>query len=160
MAQHRRAQILDAVAKLFEPLKQSPEVSGFPIQVKTIQKQYAVWTALDKQGAIPALLVMYGDRGFAPDSDAVGFIDEQFPLSVVAIMKEVRGGKSVSDQASDMHYAVGALFNANRTLGVDGVLSEGTRIVSWRGSEETLHPFLLIKFRVVVVHRYHATENV
>ena len=160
MAEHRRARILDAVATLFEPLKQSPDVSGFPIQVKTVQQQYAVWTALDKQGAIPAIIVMYGDQGFAPDSEAVGFIDEQFPLSVIAIMKETKTSKPVSDQASDMHYSIGALLNGNRHLGVEGVLSGDTRIVSWRGSEEALHPFLLIKFRFVVVHRYHATENV
>ena len=160
MEKHRRAEIIDAVAKLFEQLTHPSEVSGFPIEVKTVQKQYAHWTALDKQGAIPAIIVMFGDNGAAPDSPAVGFIDEQFPLTLIAVMKEVRGGKPVSDQASDMHYSLGALINGNRHLGVAGVLSDGTRIVSWRGSEEALHPYLVIKFRFVVVHRYHATENV
>lgn len=156
--QHRRGAILDAVAKLFEQLTRPAEDSGFPIAVKTVQKQYAYWSALDKQGAIPAILVTYGDNGRAPDSEAVGFIDEQFPLSVIAVMKETRESKPVSEQASDIHYSVGRLLNANRHLGVEGVLD--TKIENWRGSEETLYPFLLIKFRVVVVHRYHATEAV
>ena len=157
---HRRAQIINSVVKLLEPLKLAPEDSGFPIQVKTVQKHYAYWTALDKQGGIPAIMVRYGDDGSAPDSEAVGFVDERFPLSIIAILKETRESKPITDQASDIHFSVGSLINGNRHLGVDGVLSEGTRIVSWRGSEETLYPFFLIKFRLVVVHRYRATENV
>ena len=157
---HRRAQIINAVVKLLEPLKLPVEDSGFPTQVKTVQKEYAYWTALDKQGAIPALLVRTGDNGSAPDSEAVGFIDERYPVSVIAVMKETRTTKSITDQASDMHYSLGALINANRHLGVAGVLPERTRIEGWRNSEESLFPFLVIRFRLMVVHRYHATESV
>ena len=157
---HRRAEIIDAVAKLFEPLKDAPEVSGFPIAVKTVQKQYAYWTALDKQGAIPAILVMYGDNGSKPDSEAVGFVDEHYPLSLITVLKETRQSKSITDQASDMHYSIERLVNGNKSLGVAGVIPEQTGIQTWRGSEESLYPFLLIKFRLVVVHRYHATESV
>lgn len=158
--QHRRAQIIDAVAKLCEQLLLPPEDLGFPIQVKTVQKQFRHWTSLDKQGAIPAILLLYGSKGSAPDSEAVGFIDEVFPIPVIAVLKEGRGAKAITDQASDIHYSIGRLINGNRTLGVEGVIPEKTKLETWDGTEERLSPFLLIKFRVVVVHRYHATESV
>ena len=158
--QHRRAQIIDAVANLFELLKQPPEVSRFPFQFKTVQKQYMHWTSLEKQGAIPALMLMMGDKGGKPDSDVVGFIDERYPLSIITVLKEEREGPIIIDQASDMHYSVESLVNANKTLGVEGVQPEWTKIEDWRVSEESLFPILIIKFRLMVVHRYHATESV
>ena len=160
MIQHRRAQIINAVASLFEPLKELPAVSQFPFQFKTVQKQFMHWTALEKQGAIPALMLMMADKGGKPDADAVGFIDERYPLSVIAVLKEERGGPIIIDQASDMHYSVESLVNANKTLGVEGVQPEHTKIEDWRVSEESLFPILIIKFRLMVVHRYHATESV
>ena len=157
---HRRAQIISAVVDLFEPLKQPLKVSQFPFQFKTVQKQYMHWTSLEKQGAIPALMLMMGDKGGKPDADAVGFIDERYPLSVIAVLKEERGGPIIIDQASDMHYSVESLVNANKTLGVEGVQPEHTKLEDWRVSEESLFPILIIKFRLMVVHRYHATESV
>ena len=158
--QHRRAQIINAVANLFEPLKQPPEVSGFPFQFKTVQKQYMHWTSLEKQGAIPALMLMMGDKGGKPDSEVTGFIDERYPLSLIAVLKEERGGPIIIDQGSDMHYSVESLVNANKTLGVEGVQPEHTKLEDWRVSEESLFPIMIIKFRLMVVHRYHATESV
>ena len=157
---HRRAQIINALTELFGILKAPVEESGFPIQVKTVQKRFVNWAALDQQDALPAILLTYGDNGSAPDSDVVGYIDENFPLAVTAVMKEEPHLKELTDQASDMHYAIGRLINSNPTLGVEGVNPERTRIVSWRGSEGTISKFEIIRFRVVVVHRYHASENV
>ena len=158
--EHRRAQIINAVAGIFSKLKEPPEKSGVPFQFQTVQKQFVHWTSLEKQGALPALMLMYADRGSKPDSEAVGFIDEHFPLSVIAVLKEGRRGPSMIDQASDMHYSLESLVNANKTLGVAGVQSERTKIEDWRVSEESLFPFLIIKFRLMVVHRYHHTEAV
>ena len=157
---HRRAQIINALTELFGILMSPVEESGFPIQVKTVQKRFANWAALDQQDALPAILLTYGDNGSAPDSDVVGYIDENFPLAVTAVMKEEPHLKELTDQASDMHYSIGRLINSNPTLGVEGVNPERTRIVSWRGSEGTISKFEIIRFRVVVVHRYHASENV
>ena len=158
--QHRRARIISSLAEHLEMLKAPPEESRFPIQIKTVQKRFIHWTALDHQGAIPAILLTYGDNGSAPDSDVVGFIDEVFPIAVTTVMKEESDSKDLIDQAADMHYSIGRILNANRTLGVEGVNPEKTRIASWRGSEGSISKFEVIKFRVIVVHRYHATENV
>ena len=157
---HRRAQIINALAELFETLKSPVEMSGFPIEVKTVQKRFVNWTALDQQDALPAILLTYGDNGSAPDSEVVGYIDENFPIAVTAVMKEEPHLKDLTDQASDIHYSIGRLINSNPTLGIEGVNPERTRIVSWRGSEGTISKFEIIRFRVLVVHRYHASENV
>ena len=160
---HRRAEIINALTAMFETLKQPVEelkALGFPIQVKTVQKRFVHWTALDQQDALPALLLTYGDGGSAPDSPVVGYIDELFPIAVTAVMKEEPHLKELTDQASDMHYSIGRLINSNPTLGVEGVNPERTRIANWRGSEGTISKFEIIRFRVVVVHRYHASENV
>ena len=156
---HRRAQIINALATMFETLTVPVEESGYPIQVKTVQKRFVHWTALDRQDAIPALLLTYGDNGSAPDSPVIGYIDENFPIAVTAVMKE-EPGKELTDQVSDMHYSIGQLINCNPTLGVEGVNPEKTRITGWRGSEGTISKFEVIQFRVMVVHRYHASENV
>ena len=157
---HRRAEIINALERLFNLLKAPVETSGFPIQVKTVQKRFVQWTALDQQDALPAILLTYGDNGSAPDSEVVGFVDENFPIAVTAVMKEEPHLKDLTDQASDIHYSIGRLINSNPTLGVEGVNPERTRIVSWRGSEGTISKFEIIRFRVLVVHRYHASENV
>ena len=157
---HRRAQIINALVELFETLKTPVEESDVPIQVKTVQKRFVHWTALDQQDALPALLLTYGDNGGAPDSDVVGYIDENFPIAVTAVMKEEAHLKDLTDQASDIHYSIGRLINSNPTLGVEGVNPDRTRIANWRGSEGAITKFEIIKFRVLVVHRYHASENV
>lgn len=157
---HRRARIINALTEMFETLVAPIEESGFPIQVKTVQKRYVHWTALDKQDALPAILLTYGDNGSAPDSDLVGYIDENYPIACTAVMKEEPHLKDLTDQASDMHYSIGRLINSNPTLGVEGVIPERTRIVGWRGSEGAISKFEVIKFRVLVVHQYHASESV
>ena len=165
---HRRAQIINALAAMFETLIPPPEGSekptpaelGFPTELKTVQKRFVHWTALDQQDAMPALLVTYGDGGSAPDSEAVGYIDEIFPIAVTAVMKEETGMKDLTEQASDIHYSIGRLINSNPTLGIEGVNPERTRIANWRGSEGAISKFEIIRFRVLVVHRYHASENV
>ncbi len=159
---HRRAQIINALEGLFNQLTKPVKDSGFPIQVKTVQKRFANWAALDQQEALPALLLTYGDNGSAPDSDVIGYIDENLPIAVTAVMKEEPGpdAKDLTEQASDIHYSIGRLINECPTLGVEGVLPDRTRIASWRGSEGTISKFEIIRFRVIVVHRYHASENV
>ena len=159
---HRRAQIIDALADMFEQLKAPVAESEFPIQVKTVQKRFVHWTALDKQGALPAILLSYGDNGSAPDSDVIGFIDEMFPISARVLLKEDPNPntKALTDQASDIHYSIGRLINSNPTLGVEGVNPEKTRISGWRGGEGDLGKYEMIRFRIQVVHRYHATESV
>ena len=164
---HRRAKIINALATALGALtvgkdKEDPNSlpEGFPIRVKTVQKRFVHWTALDKQHALPALLLTYGDDGSAPDSDVVGYIDEQFPIAVTAVMKEEPGQKELTDQASDIHYSIGRIINGNPWCGVEGVNPEKTRIMSWRGSEGAISKFEVIRFRVLVVHRYLATENV
>ena len=155
---HRRAQIVDAIAKILEPLAKPSEL---PFQFKTVQKQYVHWTSLKKQGAIPALMLMTADNRSKPDSDAVGFIDERYPVSLIAVLEETRTSKkTIIDQASDMEYAIESIINRNRSLGVEGVLPEETKIEGSRNSEEALFPVLVVKFRLMVVHRYHYTESV
>ena len=157
---HRRAQIIDALTEMFEMLKAPVEESEFPIQIKTVQKRFAHWTALDKQNALPAILLSYGDGGDAPDSEVIGFIDEVFPIPARALLKEDSSTKALIDQASDLHYSIGRLINSNPTLGVEGVNPEKTRIRGWRGSEGDLGKYEMIRFRVQVVHRYHSSESV
>ena len=167
---HRRARIINALEAMFNELTKSEDESGFPIQIKTVQKRFVHWTALDQQDALPALLLTYGDGGSAPDSDVVGYIDEQFPIAVTAVLKEETGPnpKELTEQASDIHYSLGQLINGNPMLAhptdcelsPGGINPERTRIVSWRGSEGSISKFEIIRFRVLVVHRYHASENV
>ena len=164
---HRRAQIINALTEMFELLKapaattqEEIDAGKFPIQVKTVQKRFVHWTALDKQDALPAIQIVYGDGGSAPDSDVVGYIDEVFPIACRVLMKEDAGTKPLTDQSSDIHYAIGLLINSNPTLGVEGILPERTRISGWRGSEGDLGKYELIRFRIQVVHRYHSSENV
>ena len=157
---HRRAQIINNLTEMFDRLTAPVEESGYPIQVKTVQKRFVHWTALDRQDAIPALLLTYGDNGNAPDSPVIGYIDENFPIAVTAVMKEEPHLKELTDQVSDMHYSLGQIINSNPTLNVEGVNPEKTRITGWRGSEGTISKFEVIQFRVMVVHRYHASENV
>ena len=154
--QHRRGQIIDAFTDIFSPLKDSPDVSGYPIQVKAIRKRYVSWTQLSNQNALPALLITASDGGSAPDAPSVGYIDERFPIGLWAVLEET-DDKNLIDQYSDAHYSIGSLINANRRL-VSGV--EDVRIRDWRTSEESYLPHLLVKFRVYVIHRYHAKENV
>ena len=158
---HRRAQIINALTTLFEQLKQ--QNSDFPVVVKTVQKRFVNWTQLDKQDAIPALLLTYGDDGSIEEGGtdvrygAVGTIVEHLPFVVTAVLKE-NATTDLTEQVADIHYAIGRLLNGNRRLGVDGVVD--TRIVSWSGSEGAIANFEIVKFRIVVDHVYGATEAV
>lgn len=159
---HRRAQIINALATLFEQLKK--ENSDFPIVVKTVQKRFVNWTQLDKQDAIPALLLTYGDDGSIEEGGtetrygSVGTIVEHLPFALTAVLKENDTSSPLTEQVADIHYAIGRLLNGNRRLGVDGVVD--TRIVSWSGSEGAIANFEVVKFRIVVDHIYSATEAV
>ena len=157
---HRRAQIDNVIAATFEPLRQTQDVSQYPFQFKTVQKRYMHWTALQKQGAVPALVLMPADFGAKPDSDVSGFIDERYPLNANVVLEEKRGGTSIIDQASDAQTAVEGIFNKKAWLSVAGVLDEGTRIEGWRNSEESLFPVLVMQFRIIVVHRYRYREGI
>lgn len=158
---HRRAQIINALATLFEQLK--TEHPDFPIVVKTVQKRFVNWTQLDKQDAIPALLLTYGDDGSIEEGGtdakygAVGTIVEHLPFALTAVLKE-NDRSPLTEQVADIHYAIGRLLNGNRRLGVDGVVD--TQIVSWSGSEGAIAKFEVVKFRIVVDHVYSATEAV
>lgn len=157
---HRRAQIDNVIAETFAPLLNVQEVSQYPFMFKTVQKRYMHWTALQKQEAIPALVLSPADLGAKPLSPAAGFIDEQYPLNASVVLEEVRGGTSIVDQASDVQSAVEGIFNKKAWLEVEGVLEEGTRIEGWRNSEERLYPVLVIQFRIIVEHRYRSGESV
>ena len=159
--------------KLWNSLMEYPRTDLLPgavseepslFKFETVQKQYVPWTLLKNQDALPALMLAPGDNGLKPDSQAVGFIDERYPVSVIAVLEEteqdIEARNYLIDQASDMQYSIETLFNQNRSLGVQGVLAEDTRIEGWRNSEESLYPILIVKFRVVVVHRYYATQSV
>ena len=157
---HRREQIIDNLAEIFEVLKKPTEESGYPIQIKAVLKWWAGWTALDARGLLPAILITPADGGSAPPADAVGFIDERFPVSVHAVLKETPDGLPLTTQYSHIHYSIGRRINANRDLGIVGINPEESGIRDWRSSDESLDEYLLIKFRVVFIHRYHKTENV
>lgn len=158
---HRRAEIINALANLFEQLTE--EDSEYPIRVRTVQKRFVNWTQLDKQGAIPALLLTYGDDGTIEEGGtgarygAVGQIVEHLPFALTAVLKD-NETSPLTEQVADLHYSIGRLLNSNRRLGVDGVAD--TRIVGWRGSEGEIAQFEIIKFRIIVDHIYGSTENV
>ena len=158
---HRRAEIINALATLFEQLKQ--ESPAYPTVVKTVQKRFVNWTQLDKQDAIPALLLTYGDDGSIEEGGtdarygAVGQIVEHLPFALTAVLKD-NDTAPLTEQVADIHYAIGRLLNGNRRLGVAGVAD--TRLVSWEGSEGAIAKFEVIKFRIVVDHIYAATEAV
>ena len=168
---HRRAAIINGLEKMlidnlydensrqFPDKTDMPNMSDLPTRLKCVQKRYVHWTALDHQDALPAILLTYGDGGNAADSEVIGFVDETFPITLIAVMKEDNHSKDLIDQASDLHYSLATLINNDPTFGVEGVLPERTRIANWRGSEGATSPFEIIKFRIVVVHRYHTTES-
>lgn len=164
---HRRAQIIDALTELFEMLM---EPSEFPVLVKTVQKRYIHWTTLDQQGAVPALLLTYGDNrrkykgGEQAAYASLGEVEEYLPFALTAVMKETElTPKPITDQISDMIYTIERLINGSKDLGVDGVVN--TEVESDRNSEGAISalngtPFEVVKFRVIVTHIYRATVSV
>ena len=164
---HRRAQIIDALSELFEQLK---DPSEFPLQVKTVQKRYVHWTTLDQQGAIPALLLNYGDNrrkrkgGPTAEHASLGETEEYFPLALTAVLKESPDTpKPITDQISDTIYTVERLINGSPDLDIDGVVD--TEVEGDRSSEGAISalqgtPFEVIKFRIIVTHIYRSNTSV
>ena len=168
MAQkHRRAQIIDALTELFEQLK---EPSEFPLQVKTVQKRYIHWTTLEGQGAIPALLLNYGDNrrkrkgGSTAEHASLGETEEYLPFALTAVLKESpETPKPITDQMSDTIYTVERLINGSPDLDIDGVVD--TEVEGDRSSEGAISalegtPFEVIKFRIIVTHIYRSNTSV
>ncbi|MYC74958.1 hypothetical protein F4X10_06635 [Candidatus Poribacteria bacterium] len=169
---HRRAQIINALTELFETLR---EPSVFPVQVKTVQKRYVHWTTLDQQGALPALLLNYGDNrrkrkgGSEAQYAALGEVEEYLPFALTAVLKESQSdpeafsAKPITEQVSDMIYSVERLINGSKDLGIDGVCN--TEVEGDRSSEGAIAalenaPWEVVKFRIVVSHIYRATTSV
>lgn len=169
MEKHRRAQIIDALEELFGVLLEDD--SGFPIQVKTIQKRFIHWTTLDQQGAIPALLMHYGDgrrinEGGTPQAKyaSLSETEEYFPIALTAILKESADmPKPITDQAADLIYSLERLVNGTRDLNVEGVCD--TKIIGDDNTEGVMAllegtPFEMIKFRIIVTHVYPSNTSV
>ena len=165
--QHRRAQIIDALTELFEQLK---EPSEFPIQFKTIQKRYRHWTALDQQGAIPAMLLNFDevlrkrDGGSEAAFAALGETEEYLPIALDVVLKESpETPKAMTDQVSDAIYTVERLINGTPDLDVEGVYrtrvqevhTSAGRISALEGT-----PFEIVRFRIIVVHVYRSNTSV
>lgn len=167
---HRRAQIIDALAELFEILKEDPKESGFPVQVKTVQRRFIHWTTLDQQGAIPSLLLSYGDGrrkrrgGENAKYASLGETEEYLPFALIAVLKETsETSKPITDQVSDMIYAVEKLVNGSRDLGVEGVLN--TEVLGDNSSAGEISalegtPFEVVPFLIIVTHVYRSTTAV
>lgn len=172
--QHRRAEIIDALYELFEPLRSDsadPYGSEYPVEVKTVQKRYRHWTTLDSQNAIPALLLLYGDGRLKRSGGragveyaAVGEVEEHLPFVLQGILKETSESvKDITTQSADLIYSVEKLINGTKDLGIDGVVNvfvQGDRNSEGAISALQGTPFEVIKFRIVVVHVYYETESV
>ena len=102
---HRRAQIIDALYDLFNPLRDNLEDPlnaydddwDFPMPVRTVQKRYRHWTTLDQQmpPAIPAILLNY-DEVFRPreggentESASLSETEEPLAIALDVVLKEV-----------------------------------------------------------------------
>ena len=167
---HRRAQIIDALEALFETLLEPPADSGFPVQIETIQKRYLHWTTLDQQGAIPALLLEYGDGrrkrkgGANAEYASLGETEEYLPFSLKAVVKESQQNpEPITDQISNMIYTVESLINGSQDLEVEGVVR--TEVEGDRSSEGAISaiegtPFEVVNFRIIVTHIYRSTTSV
>ena len=154
---HRRAQIIDALYNLFEPLRDDSddpydEDWEFPLRVRTVQKRYRHWTTLDQQGAIPAILLNYDEvlrnreGGEAAEEASLNETEEYLPIALDVVLKEVTSEeidrthykmvshqvkaflqKPITDQVSDVIYTVERLIKGTPDLCVEGVRK--TRIV-------------------------------
>lgn len=171
MEKHRRAQIIDALEELFGILLEDTEDSGFPVQVKTVQKRYIHWTTLDQQGAIPALLLNYGDGrrkreggGDNAKYASLSETEEYLPFALIAVLKETpEMPKPMTDQVADMIYSVEKLINGTKDLGVDGV--QNTEVLGDNSSAGEISalegtPFEVVPFMIVVTHIYRSNTSV
>ena len=170
MEKHRRAQIIDALAELFGILLEDTEDSGFPVRVKTIQKRYIHWTSLDEQGAIPALLLNYGDGrrkregGEGAKHASLSETEEYLPFALIAVLKESpQNPKPITDQVSDMIYTIERLVNGSQDLDVDGVVKTevlGDNSSAGEISAEEGTPFEVVTFMIMVTHIYGSNTSV
>lgn len=164
---HRRAEIINALYELFEQLK---EPSEFPLLVKTVQKRYQHWTALDQQGAIPALLLNFDevlrkrDGGENAEFAALGETEEFLPIALDVVLKESSvTPKPLTDQVSDSIYTIERLVNGTPDLGIQGVCrtrvqevhTSAGRISALEGT-----PFEIVRHLVVVTHVYPSNSAV
>ena len=167
MKKHRRARILDALAATLETLTAAD--TPVPLRVETVQKRFIHWTALDSQGAIPAILLNYGDnrqkrQGGSGSSASLGETEERLPFALTVVLKESAATPApMTDQISDAIYSIERLINGAADLGIDGVRSvevDGDR--SSEGAISALEgtPFEVIKFRIVVTHVYRSNTAV
>ena len=156
---HRRAEIINAIVELFEILLKPTDTSEYPIEVKTVLKSYRRWTALKKQGAIPAIMVLSGRRGRKDEAETVGYQHEVLPFSVITVLEETDKEYPLIDQDSDMHYSIESILNINRQLGIEGVRPDGVKITEFETTEEAIHPFLMTKYRITVEHEYWYTSS-
>ena len=192
MQKHRRAQIIDALEALFEPLRSDSAdpygVSEFPMQVRTVQKRYRHWTALDQQGAIPAMLLSYDEviRGREGGENtkyaSLNETEEPLPIALDVVLKEVEANsigtpkyaafpeplktflqKPLTDQVSDALYTVERLIKGTPDLDVEGV--HKTEIAEAHTSAGRIaalegEPFEVIRFRIIVTHIYPSNTSV
>ena len=164
---HRRAQIIDALAELFEPLL---EPSEFPLRLKVIQRRYANWTTLDQQNVIPCLMLNFDERlrkrdgGANTEFAALGEIEEYLPIVCDVVLKEsTETPKPLTDQVSDVIYTVERLINGTPDLGIQDVYR--TRVMEVSTSAGRLSalegtPFEIVRNHVVVTHIYPANTSV
>ena len=171
---HRRAQIIDALFDLFEPLREDSDdpydVSEFPLQVKTVQKRYVHWTVLDQQKAIPAMLLNYDEvlrnreGGAGTEFAALGETEEYLPIALDVVLKESPDTpKPITDQISDTIYTIERLINGTPDLGIEGVYrtrvqevhTSAGRISALQGT-----PFEVVRFRIIAVHVYRSNTSV
>ena len=164
---HRRAQIIDALFDLFEPLKAPSE---FPLRLRAIQKRFVHWTSLENQGAIPALLLNYDevlrkrDGGANAEFAALGETEEYLPIVCDVVLKEsAEFPKAITDQVSDAIYTIERLINGTPDLDVEGVYRTRVQEVhtsAGRMSALQGTPFEIVRFRIIVVHVYRSNTSV
>lgn len=167
MEKHRRAQIIDAIAELFEILE---EPSEFPLHVKTLQKRYMHWTSLDNQGALPCLMLNFDERlhkrdgGANTEFAALGETEEYLPIALDVVLKESsETPKPITDQVSDAIYTVERLINGTPDLDVEGVYR--VRVIETHTSAGRISalegtPFEIVRFRIIVTHIYPSNTSV
>lgn len=163
---HRRAQIIDALAELFEQLK---EPSEFPLKLQTIQKRYPNWTTLEHQKALPCLMLNFGgfrkrDGGANTEFASLGETEEILLITLDVVLKEsAETPKALTDQVSDSIYTVERLINGTPDLDVEGVCR--ARVVEMDTSQGKATaligtPFEVLRFSVNVTHVYRSNTSV
>ena len=168
---HRRRKIVEELTKLLSMLKRDTDESGLPFKTTVLQRRFLRWSALDSQGALPALQLNFGDywtRREGPTTYApVGYMEEVFPFTLYAVLKEgteeSENREDILYQVSDLIFSLDKLINGCRDLGIDGVVD--VRMPSSRAGEAVLQmqansPFEVFRFRIEVWHVYPATTSV